>query len=86
MHGRMSGGAFEELRREIEGRIVHGQMMGQKTGRLRGIDAALAPGAQMIEDAIEHSRHTSEAPALPIDDVHMGVRLKEVPSTRPSWR
>jgi len=77
MHGRMSGGAFEELRREIEGRIVHGQMMGQKTGRLRGIDAALAPGAQMIEDAIEDGRCTSEAPALPIDDVHMGVRLEE---------
>ena len=81
MHGRMSGGAFEELRREIEGRIVHGQMMGQKPRRFGGIGAALAPGAEMIEDAIEDSRRTYEAPALPIDDVHMGVRLKDVQST-----
>jgi hypothetical protein len=81
MHGRMSDGTFEELRREIEGRIVHGQMMGQKPRGFGGIDAALAPGAQMIEDAIEDSRHTSESPALPIDDVHMGVRLKDVQST-----
>jgi len=82
MHGRMSGGAFEELRREIEGRIVHGQMMGQKSGGFRSIDAALAPRAEMIEDAIDDGRRTSETPALPIDDVHMGVRLEDVRSAR----
>ena len=81
MHGRMSGGAFEELRREIEGRIVHRQMMGQEPGGLRGIDTALAPGSQMIENAIDDSRRTSEAPALPIDDVHVGVCLKDFRST-----
>ena len=77
----MSDGTFEELRREIEGRIVHGQMMGQKPRRFGGIGAALAPGAEMIEAAIEDSRRTYEAPALPIDDVGMGVRLKNVQST-----
>ena len=81
MHGRMSGGTFEELRREIEGRIVHNQVMGQKPRGFGDIDAALPPGAEMIEDAIEDSRRTYEAPALPIDDVGMGVRLKNVQST-----
>ena len=82
MHGRMSDGTFEELRREIEGRTVHGQMMGQKPRGFGGIDAALAPRAEMIEDAIDDGRRTSETPALPIDDVHMGVRLEDVRSAR----
>ena len=82
MHGRMSGGPFEELRREIEGCIVHGQVMSQKSGGFRSIDAALAPRAEMIEDSIDDSRHASETPALPIDDVHMGVRLEDVRSAR----
>jgi len=80
MHGRMSGGTFEELCGEIEGRIVHGQVMSQKSRGFRRIDVARAPRAEMIEDAIDDSRHASETPALPIDDVHMGVRLKDVRS------
>ena len=86
MHGRMSGGTFEELSREIEGRIVHDQVMGQKPRGFGGIDAALAPGAQVIQDTIDDSRRSFEAPVPPIDDVGMGVRLKDVQSTSLSWR